>query len=188
MPATRTDVDVHQVVICGPNLNDQSKGTFHVHAAGCAEARQYGPHKRHGGETPWQVEATSRADVVLDVYGPDAGDFDLDATDPESIRAYAGEFHFAPCCELPGDWEEAAAREKASLPGFEDLPRQQVIAPRSWTVHLAVSADGVALSARYDHVPGQDADHATMTAVFAAEREFGHPGKWRLDLCTENER
>jgi hypothetical protein len=55
------------VTICGPNLNDQSSGQFHVHAAGCADLKRGAmrePEYRHG----WTIEATTRDDVGDEIY------------------------------------------------------------------------------------------------------------------------
>jgi hypothetical protein len=38
------------VRVCGPNLRDQSQGTFHVHKDGCPDLRKYGPGKVFGGD------------------------------------------------------------------------------------------------------------------------------------------
>jgi hypothetical protein len=62
-----------QVTICGPNLRDQSKGQFHIHAAGCADlvrgARRE-PEYRDG----WTVEAATREDVVRAIYSDHIGE------------------------------------------------------------------------------------------------------------------
>jgi hypothetical protein len=83
-----------EVLIHGPNLNEQSKGQFHVHRDGCADNYHYGPYKRFGGEEyPMTVSVSCRLDVEDYIYGPDAGDFDL-----PHPGAWLDEFHFAPCC------------------------------------------------------------------------------------------
>lgn len=82
-----------RVVIVGPNLRDQSKGTFHVHAEGCADLKR-SPNLRHEDQS-MVVEATSLIDVEQYIYGPDAGDFDVE---PGTVL---DDFHFAPCVNLP---------------------------------------------------------------------------------------
>lgn len=84
------------VSIIGPNLRDQSQGEFHVHAAGCRDIARMA-HRDPEFLNPWTIDADSTDDVVLALYGPDAGDFDLDPDDPDDIAAYAASFHFAPC-------------------------------------------------------------------------------------------
>ena len=83
-----------QVVIIGPNLQDQSKGSFHVHAKGCADIRRdpkrygyrlVGPHMR--------VDAESCADVAEYVYE------DMIAESGSDADAYLDDFHFAPCVD-----------------------------------------------------------------------------------------
>lgn len=81
-----------RVTICGPNLRDQSKGTFHVHAEGCADLARHAsrePEYRNG----WTVDAESRKDIVTAIYDP--SDFQYDA-DTE-WRDYDDMYLF-PCC------------------------------------------------------------------------------------------
>lgn len=104
------------VRICGPNLNDQSKGTFHVHATGCSDLKHYGPGKRFGGDVAGNDEtlvmSATLVSVVEAVY--DNGILDEaiadrkhENTDPEvtdlmirteEINRLLGDFWFAPCC------------------------------------------------------------------------------------------
>ncbi len=79
------------VTIIGPNLRDQSKGSFHVHAAGCADIVKMSrrdPEFAHG----WDMEASTREEVAGEVY---ADMIDESGATPES---YVSDFHFAPCC------------------------------------------------------------------------------------------
>lgn len=92
-PAPRAIRAQQRVVIVGPNLNDQSKGTFHVHAEGCADLKR-DPNMR-GEDQSMVVTAATRVDVADYIYGEDAGDFD---GTPESNLP---DFHFAPCVNLP---------------------------------------------------------------------------------------
>jgi hypothetical protein len=81
-----------QVTIAGPNLQDQSQGTFHVHAAHCQDL-QRGQMRR---ADKWTITATSREEIAGHVYE------DMIAEDPETTAAsYLGDFHFAPCVTLP---------------------------------------------------------------------------------------
>ena len=88
-----------RVTICGPNLRDQSKGTFHVHAEGCADLAR-GARREPEYGNGWTVEAATAEDVVLDVYGPEAGDFEFDPSDPADMAFYKSDFHFFPCTGL----------------------------------------------------------------------------------------
>jgi hypothetical protein len=56
-----------RVVICGPNLIDQTRGTFHVHREGCADL---GRHARREPEyeNGWTIEAETREGVVRAIY------------------------------------------------------------------------------------------------------------------------
>ena len=79
-----------RVTICGPNLRDQSKGQFHVHAEGCADLKrgaQREPEYRNG----WTIEAANRIEVCDEVYPPE--DFECESGD------YVDEFYFFPCTE-----------------------------------------------------------------------------------------
>lgn len=58
-----------KVTIFGPNLNDQSRGTFHVHAAGCQFERRYGPGTKYGGDGHgWTIDVESRWEATEAVY------------------------------------------------------------------------------------------------------------------------
>lgn len=88
-----------KVTIHGPNLRDQSKGTFHVHTAECRDNRKEVTY--NASESPWTIDADSVIDVVEAVYSDHmsehpAGD-KWSTPDP-----YVSDFHFAPCVkELP---------------------------------------------------------------------------------------
>ncbi len=75
----------YNVTICGPNLNDQSKGAFQIHKVGCRDI------KRIGGEPPWNAEVTCRAEVICDIYG------DHMAEGSTSFESAESDIHFAPC-------------------------------------------------------------------------------------------
>ena len=84
-----------RVTVCGPNLRDQSKGEFHVHAEGCADLVR-GANREPEYRTGWPMDATSRVDVCDAVYPPE--DFDCESGE------FVGSFHFFPCCEeLPAE-------------------------------------------------------------------------------------
>lgn len=83
-----------RVAILGPNLADQSRGDFHVHAAGCSDIGKVrflsGIAKR---DCSWEMEASSLTEIVDAVYPPDQ--FECESGE------YMQEFHFAPCVKLP---------------------------------------------------------------------------------------
>lgn len=84
----------HQrVTIVGPNLRDQSRGDFHVHAAGCADLAR-DPNLRREDQS-WTIDAASRFGVAEAIYE------DIIAENPGSSAAdYVGTLHFAPCVTL----------------------------------------------------------------------------------------
>jgi len=84
------------VVVLGPNLLDQSEGTFHVHKAGCADLG-----KRKYATIPARdkadaIEATTYRDVVRYIYPP--GDFGYD--EDTELDDFAGDIKFFDCSEL----------------------------------------------------------------------------------------
>jgi hypothetical protein len=89
--------DKMQVVVWGPNLRDQSKGTFHVHAADCADNRHYGSRGKYGGEDgEMAIEVGSALEVITYVYA------DQIAEQPqgermEYIESLHSDFFWAPC-------------------------------------------------------------------------------------------
>ena len=81
-----------RVTICGPNLRDQSKGTFHVHAEGCADLKRHA-HREPEYRDGWTINAESREAVADEVYA------DIIDENPDSTAAdYVSDFHFFPCC------------------------------------------------------------------------------------------
>lgn len=81
-----------QVTICGPNLYDQSKGQFHVHAAGCADL-QRGARREPEYANGWTIEASTRDEVGDEIYA--------DHIAEGSMEPGQGQFdcHFFPCCD-----------------------------------------------------------------------------------------
>lgn len=85
------------VTIIGPNLSNQSKGQFHVHAAGCSDItrdpRNYG---YVSAEPHMSVEATTRLEVAGFVYEDHMAEAEP-GSEWEKPEAYLPDFHFAPC-------------------------------------------------------------------------------------------
>jgi hypothetical protein len=81
-----------KVTIIGPNLRDQSKGEFHIHAAGCADIARQAKRDR-AFEEGWTIEAETLTEVCDEVYPPE--DFDCEPGE------YLSSFHVAPCVTLP---------------------------------------------------------------------------------------
>lgn len=82
------------VLVFGPNLRDQSKGSFHVHAADCKDCGKYGPGKPFGGETDGPIEVKSIKEVVENVYSDQINEGEAPYN---TWKGYVGDFHFAPC-------------------------------------------------------------------------------------------
>lgn len=85
-----------RVTICGPNLQDQSKGQFHIHAAGCADLKRHAhrePEYRHG----WTISAASQLDVAAEVYSDIMAEHEGADDGLDKPEAYVSEFHFFPC-------------------------------------------------------------------------------------------
>lgn len=92
-----------KVRVCGPNLNIQSKGTFHVHADGCGDLTKYGPGRKHGGDRNGEDEMVVDMECALDVskavYSDHAGDDNEPGSHEwwEYLENAVNDFHFAPC-------------------------------------------------------------------------------------------
>jgi len=88
-----TTLEVQRVTIVGPNLPGslQAKGTFHVHAEGCADLNR-GAIRDFAleGET---IEARSMVEVSDYIYDPD----EFGCEPGENVD----DFHFAPCVRIP---------------------------------------------------------------------------------------
>lgn len=83
-----------RVTIVGPNLRDQSKGDFVVHAEGCADIAKMArrdPAYRDG----WTIATQDFRTIVESVYE--------DMIDEDTAwTAFTGDIHLAPCCsKLP---------------------------------------------------------------------------------------
>jgi hypothetical protein len=89
------------VRVCGPNLRDQSQGTFHVHKDGCPDLRKYGPGKVFGGDLNGNremlIKNASMFKVVTDVYA-DQIDEQPDDEVVDYLHFLVGDFYWAPCC------------------------------------------------------------------------------------------
>lgn len=92
------------VTIFGPNLNDDRKGTFHVHAQDCADCRKYGPGTKFGGDDHgWTLRVDSRDEVGADI---DDGHI---AEGSMTIEDAVADCYFAPCVTLPLHASEVTA-------------------------------------------------------------------------------
>jgi len=82
-----------KLAVYGPNIPGalQRKGTFHIHAADCAD-RKRRPWSEFddSGEASWELDAADKVEVCDAVYTP--GEFECRSGD------YLYDFHFYPCC------------------------------------------------------------------------------------------
>jgi len=78
-----------KVTVVGPNLFDQSKGSFHAHKAGCADLKR-DPNYR-GQDLSYTFDADTRDEVGDEIYG--------DHIAEGSMEPGEGKYdvHFAPC-------------------------------------------------------------------------------------------
>lgn len=81
--------------IVGPNLPASAGAGFVVHKAGCADLKR----GFCRGAQKYTIEAATRQEIVEDVYGDMIAENEP-GSDWATWTSYAGEFHFAPCCEL----------------------------------------------------------------------------------------
>lgn len=89
-----------KVIIQGPNLNDQSKGTFHVHTEGCRDNAKYGPRGTLGGESePFAVEVETVEDVVIFVYSDHIDEQPTEERE-DYVQDLVNDFWFAPCIAM----------------------------------------------------------------------------------------
>ena len=80
------------VVIVGPNLQDQSKGSFHVHSEGCRDL-----HKAvyRFEEIDWVTEVSSVQEIVEAIYGDI-----IDENEDTTWEDYRSDIHILPCVKL----------------------------------------------------------------------------------------
>jgi hypothetical protein len=90
------------VRVCGPNLQDLSRGcTFHVHADGCSDLNYYGPDRHRGGDRlgsrEYLIEDATTMKVVIDTYGDQIDEQPEDEKE-RYVSDLVTDFWFAPCC------------------------------------------------------------------------------------------
>jgi hypothetical protein len=87
-----------RVLIVGPNLQDQSKGSFVVHAVGCADLKRLArrePEVAFG----WQIDAATTDEIVESIYSDIMAEHEGDEW--ATVAAYRSDVHIAPCVHLP---------------------------------------------------------------------------------------
>lgn len=159
-----------QVTIHGPNLLDQSKGTFHIHTAACRDNDK--EIARNGSEHPWTIEADDKHQVVEEVYGDQINE----GASYDSCRQ---DIWFAPCVELD---EEASTTPGPCEPGTVDgitarahkattnLDRERIVLEA-----IALGAQMAADAARFaTKTGGQPVEEAARTARIRAQEWAEH--------------
>jgi hypothetical protein len=114
-----------QVRIFGPNLRDQSKGSFHVHAETCADCDKY---KYSDG---WHAVVETYEDVAEEVYSDQIAEgLPLDAA--------LQDIHFMPCAvavlRYRDGWpnERAASRAPRSVRADSEIRERLLKGPATW--------------------------------------------------------
>jgi len=114
---------VTAVMVCGPNLRTPDHQTFHVHGAGCADLRKYGPHRVFGGETPEPGEYPSLQALIEDWYGDQIAENQAEDASSQwaSWEAYGEDFRVFPCVDFtnqptnqPNPTKEAAMADNTT--------------------------------------------------------------------------
>lgn len=84
-----------KVHIIGPNLLDQSKGSFHVHAEGCADVHRNAEYQLpdFASDREHTYDVTSRVDAAGQVYSDQIGEGSMTAADG------VNDLWFAPCTD-----------------------------------------------------------------------------------------
>jgi hypothetical protein len=92
-----------KVIVHGPNLNDQSKGSFRAHAASCRDNRW--ETTRNGSHYPLEMDADSVEQIALAIYPP--SDFQYDASDQAELDSYIADIYACACLKaLPTSPEQ----------------------------------------------------------------------------------
>lgn len=106
-----------KVSIAGPNLRDQSRGQFVVHAADCADIKKAAKRDPAFSKREATVmDVDSAEQVVEEIYS------DIMAENDTTAQEHIGDFHFAPCLDrLPSGPESEAASIPQSTINQEDI-------------------------------------------------------------------
>lgn len=86
-----------KLAVIGPNLHDQSKGSFHVHTAECRDGknpRKYPLDERRivDADTRYAVSEHIYADVACDEHEHGSDGY------KQAIESYISDFYFHNCC------------------------------------------------------------------------------------------
>jgi len=123
-------------------VNDE-RGTIHVHRTGCADLKRG---RIKTCKARWELAPICQRDVVEDVYGPQAGDFEGWSLD--AWRDFAGDLEFYPCVDdLPEEPARAAAKPikvaKGKPAKLNKAEKDRAhFESNGWTVEVTVDGNG----------------------------------------------
>jgi len=136
-----------KLIIHGPNLNDQTKGEFHVHASPCRDnTREV---RENGSVNPMVVDANSVEDVVTAIYADHMAEHP-EADDPYgSWQAYEHDFHFAPCVKIGEDGSIATPEleRRTPAPSRNPIRKRDVRVGSTYAVKVGAQVVEVRLDA-----------------------------------------
>lgn len=103
-----------QVQIIGPNLPDQSKGSFHVHATGCADVRRSPDYRspEFMNDRATSYDFASRIDVAEFIYSDIIAEDDEQDGPLDESSVYLNDIHFFPCTDALPLEAPAVAKEE----------------------------------------------------------------------------
>lgn len=113
----------HEVVILGPNLRDQSRGDFHVHASGCSHLRR----PEYRGISAYPITIQERVDVAEFIYDDHLGDHGIQEGTPEAKAFYEeslGDLYFLACAEALFCRVERKAKAEQEAAEYEAWQRR----------------------------------------------------------------
>jgi hypothetical protein len=118
-----------RVTVWGPNLRDQSRGTFVVHRADCGDNRKL---ELRETEPPWHLDPETRAEVIRDIYPGDQFD--------SPWAMLVDDVYFAPCLDRFPMGEDPDDPSVAA----RTLGREHGLAAGSWVIDGNTSDETVA--------------------------------------------
>ena len=181
-----------KLTIHGPNLIDQTKGTFHVHTARCRDNKV--EVTANGSELPYTGDFATVEDVAEFIYSDQIaeaeGELEYLAKNPDEaaklgytderiaagvdLNGYIADFHFAPCtAKLPNRADKPARKgpSEADIKAATDQLVKELESPQM--AQALADADELAKPARKPRkkaTPAPAADEPKVTFKDAAEK------------------
>lgn len=152
--------------VCGPNLRDQSRGTFHVHRSDCNDLNYYGPGRKYGGDELGTREMLIKDATVMKVVRATYADqiAEQDRDHDEYAEELANDFWFAPCCsthlshdgsegeEVHTVWECWTSQHNLTRDNFVKL--EEPTAVQEWLLERMIDH----LTNEHIHIVAHDSD------------------------------